>query len=197
VTSKLAFVGRFLAAFALLIAVGWATNGPARYAALLQEAATISSPVLTGWWLETRPGRQGPELWFRHTEGELRLLLSLESLALGLLPLLALLSATPGLGLRRFGANVTIGCAAFFALDLLVVLLYPILVSNPNTGTDVTGTFLSAVTDITGFFLGLLTFVGGPVIIWFVLTFDQLRSIWRLDPAEMVKGRGQKSKVKG
>ena len=31
-----------------------------------------------------------------------------------------------------------------------------------------------------GTFLGLLTFVGGPVILWFVLTFRQLQAVWRL-----------------
>ena len=183
--SRLAFVGRFLAAFALLIAVGWATNGAARYAALLQRTAAIAGPGLTGWWLETRPGTQGPELWFRSPETELRLLLSLESLALGLLPLLALLSATPGLGPRRLALKAVAGSAAFFALDLVVVLLYPSLVSNPG-----------ALTDITGTFLGLLTFVGGPVIIWFVLTFDQLRSVWRLDFAGKAPGNRQRARLK-
>ncbi len=58
---------------------------------------------------------------------------------------------------------------ALFALDLVVLLLYPWLVGSPN-----------AVTDITGTFLGLLTFVGAPVILWFMLTFRELGAVWRL-----------------
>jgi len=170
---RASFVARFLVAFALLIALGWLSDAPRHYARLLAACARLASPPLTGWWLEDRTGTRGAELWFRHAGGELRLLLSLESLALGLLPLLALLSATPGMGFRRWGAAALIGGGALFALDLVVVLLYPLLVSTRN-----------ALTDITGTFLGLLTFVGGPIILWFVLTFDQLRHVWRLDPGQ-------------
>jgi hypothetical protein len=70
---------------------------------------------------------------------------------------------------RRWLLAALIGIAGFFLLDLLVVLLYPLLVTRPN-----------AVTDITGTFLGLLTFVGAPIILWFALTFERLRSVWRL-----------------
>ncbi|MEO8605087.1 MAG: hypothetical protein ABI629_21145, partial [bacterium] len=66
-------------------------------------------------------------------------------------------------------ARAAIGVAALFALDLLVLLLYPWLVGNPN-----------AVTDITGTFLGLLTFVGAPVILWFALTYRSMRDVWQL-----------------
>jgi hypothetical protein len=169
--NKALFVLRFLTAFALLIVLGWSTNAQQHYARLLAACARIASPLVNGWWLEERAGGSGVELWFRHGVSELRLLLSLESLALGLLPLLALLSATPGLGLRRAAVAALIGGAAFFTLDLVVVLLYPLLVSSPN-----------ALTDITGTFLGLLTFVGAPIILWFVLTFDRLRQVWRLGP---------------
>jgi hypothetical protein len=170
VTSKLAFVGRFLGGFAALIAIGWLTNAPAHYARLLEALGAVLSPLTNGWWLERRPTAQGVTLWFRHGTQELKLLLSLESLSLGLLPLIALIAATPGLGWRRALGAVAIGSALFFALDLIVVLLYPLLVSTPN-----------ALTDIVGTFLGLLTFVGAPIILWFVLTFDRLRSVWRLD----------------
>jgi hypothetical protein len=170
VTSKLAFVGRFLAFFALLIAIGWYTDAPARYARALGATAAVLSPVTSGWWLEPRPGARGTELWFRRGTQDLKLLLSLESLALGLLPLLSLISATPGLGWRRWLIAAIVGSAAFFALDLVVVQLYPLLVSTPN-----------ALTDIVGTFLGLLSFVGAPIILWFALTFDRLRSVWRLD----------------
>jgi hypothetical protein len=166
---KSVFVLRFLASFALLIAAGAALSAPTHYARALTMAARVTSPAINGWWLEERPATSGSKLWFRAGTAELRLLLSLESLSLGILPFLALLAATPGLAVRRWIFAALIGIAAFFLLDLVVVLLYPILVSRPN-----------AVTDITGTFLGLLTFVGAPIILWFALTYDRLRSVWRL-----------------
>lgn len=169
-TSKLAFVARFLAVFAVLVVVGWLTNFPKGYAVALRSAATVTSPLANGWSLEQRPSTTGrQEIWFRRGNEQLRLGLGLEALALGLLPLLSLLGATPRLGVTRFLARAAVGVAALFALDLLILLLYPALVGSPN-----------ALTDIVGTFLGLLTFVGGPVILWFALTFRELRTVWRL-----------------
>lgn len=168
--AKAAFVARFLAAFAVLIAAGWLTSAPARYAALLREAAALTSPLANGWSLEQRPAPPGKQaIYFRRGSEEMRLQISLEALALGLLPLFSLLGATPGLTPRRLAARAAAGAAALFALDLLVLLLYPVLVGWPN-----------AVTDIAGTFLGMLTFVGGPVILWFALTYSELGDVWRL-----------------
>jgi hypothetical protein len=167
--NKSVFVLRFLATFAVLIAIGALVKAPTHYARALEAAARVTSPAINGWWLEERPAQTGSKLWFRSGQAELRLLLSLESLSLGILPFLALLSATPGLNLRRWLSAAVIGIGAFFLLDLSVVLLYPLLVSRPN-----------ALTDITGTFLGLLTFVGAPIILWFALTYDRLRRVWRL-----------------
>jgi hypothetical protein len=180
--SKPAFVGRFLLIFALLIVVGWATDAPRRYAAALRAPAGALSPVLTGRWIETRTDSSGKsETWFRRGEDEpLKLLLSLEALALGMLPLLSLFGATPRLGWKRLATRAALAVLGLFALDIIVLLLYPTLVRR------------GAVNDIAGTFLGLLTFVGGPVILWFVLTFDQLRGVWRFpernEPAP-TKGR--------
>jgi hypothetical protein len=170
-TSKALFVGRFLAVFALLIVLGWISAAPSRYAAALQATASVVGPPLNGWYLEQRGRAGGPqELWFRRGTEEMRMQLGLEALALGMLPLLSLLGATPGLTLAGVAARAAIGVAALFFLDLLVLLLYPFLVGSPNAFTDIIGTFL-----------GLLTFVGAPVILWFILTFRQLRSVWRLE----------------
>jgi hypothetical protein len=167
--SKLAFIGRFLLVFALLITLGWLTDAPSRYARILQHAASFTGPPTSGWWLEERTDRGEAQVWFRRGEQELRLLLSLEALSLGLLPLLSLIGATPGLGSRRLLVSVLLGSGGIFTLDLIVLLLYPYLVLQPNAFTDIAGTFL-----------GLLTFVGAPVIFWFALTFDRLRPVWGL-----------------
>ena len=65
----------------------------------LRIAASITSPLANGWSLEERPAQAGrQEIWFRRGNDQLRLGLGLEALALGMLPLLSLLGATPGLG---------------------------------------------------------------------------------------------------
>ncbi len=172
-TSKPAFVARFLVLFALLTVAGWLTDAPRHYSRLLQGSAATISPVVGGWWLEQRATPDGgTDLVFRRGDKQLKMALSLPALALGLLPLLSLLGATPGLGWRRLGRSALIGCAAIFGLDLLILLLYPALVAE------------SAAAEIAGTFLGLLTFVGGPVIVWFILTFDHLRGVWRLGSSE-------------
>jgi hypothetical protein len=168
-TSKLAFVGRFLAVFAVLIVLGWTTDAPKRYAHALRVVASVVSPLANGWSLEQRASTGRQEIWFRRGNEQLRLGLGLEALALGLLPMLSLLGATPRLGLARLALCAAAGVAGLFLLDLVVLLLYPFLVGSPN-----------AVTDIVGTFLGLLTFVGGPVILWFALTFRDMRGVWRL-----------------
>jgi len=169
-TSRLVFIARFLLVFALLIVLGWWTNAPSRYADALRVVASGTSPLANGWSLEERAREAGrQEIWFRRGNDQLRLGLSLDALALGLLPLLSLLGATPGLAAAALALRAAIGIAGLFALDLLVLLLYPYLVGSPNAFTDIVGTFL-----------GLLTFVGGPVILWFVLTYRELRPVWRL-----------------
>ena len=165
------FVARFLLIFAALAALGWLTRAPHGYATALRLAGSATCPLVNGWTLEDRTtpgGRQ--EIFFRKGNDQLRLALGLDQMALSLLPLLALLGATPGLGWRRLAASAGIGIAALFALDLFILFIYPWLVGDPNP-----------VTDIIGTFLGLLTFVGGPVILWFVLTYPQLRGVWQLD----------------
>jgi hypothetical protein len=162
------FVARFLAVFALLVVIGGAAGLTRGYAAVLRGAAVVTSPAVSNWWLEERPGPRGPEIWLRRGSQELRFGLSMEKLGLGLYPLLSLLLATPGLGWKRSAINLAIAVASLFGLDLVVVLAYPWLVVP------------GAVNDIAGTFLGLLTFVGAPVILWFALTFDRLRGVWRL-----------------
>ena len=64
---------------------------------------------------------------------------------------------------RRLGL-MGAGGLLCFAIDTLIVALFPLLVFYKNAFTDVVGTFL-----------GLVAFVGAPVIIWFALTFRELQ----------------------
>src|SRR5215510_3021213 len=135
-TNKLAFVGRFLAVFAVLVVAGWLTNAPQGYAAALRSAASLTSPLANGWSLEQRPSTTGrQEIWFRRGNEQLRLGLGLEALALGLLPLLSLLGASPRLGVAPLLTRAAVGVVALFRLDLLILCLYPALVGSPTAAT--------------------------------------------------------------
>ncbi|MEO8605338.1 MAG: hypothetical protein ABI629_22405, partial [bacterium] len=123
--ARAVFVARFLGLFAVLACAGFAVDAPAHYAGALRLAGTVTSPLLNGWSLEQRDSPSGrQEIWFRRGNDQLRLALGLHAMALSLLPLLALLGATPGLGAAGLAARAAIGVAALLALDLLVVLLY-------------------------------------------------------------------------
>jgi hypothetical protein len=168
---KTRFLLRFLLVFAILVPAGARTGFPRLYARSLEIAAAAVGPALNGWSFESHPQSPPSGLRFRRGSESLPLQLSLEALALGLVPLLSLIGATPGMSARRRGRAILLGVAGLFALDLLVLLAYPWMVRNPN-----------AIKDITGTYLGLLTFVGGPVILWFVLTYESLEPIWHLPP---------------
>ncbi len=166
---KTRFLLRFLLAFAILIPLGVVTNFPKAYSRSLEIAASGLSPALSGWSFERSESAGRSGLRFRRGPESLAFQLSLDALALGLLPLLSLILATPAMTLGRRSGAVAIGVAGLFALDLVVLLAYPWMVRNPN-----------AVKDVTGTFLGLLTFVGGPVILWFALTYRNLQQVWKL-----------------
>ncbi len=163
------FAARFLALFAILVIAGGVLKVTRGYAVVLQKSAAIISPAVTGWWAEERAAGQSVEVWLRRGSQQLRFGISMEKLGLGLYPLLSLLLATPGPGWKRSVINAGVGSVSLLAIDLVVVVAYPILVVP------------GALNDIMGTFLGLLAFVGGPVILWFALTFDHLRGVWGLD----------------
>lgn len=170
---KTKFLLRFLLAFAVLIPLGVATDFPKAYSHFLEIAASGVSPAISGWSFERSESAGRSGLRFRRGPESLSFQLSLDALALGLLPLLSLILATPAMAHGQRAAAAAIGVAGLFALDLSILLAYPWLVRNPN-----------AVKDITGTFLGLLTFVGGPVILWFALTYRNLQEVWKLNERE-------------
>jgi hypothetical protein len=166
---KARFVLRFLVAFAILIPIGAVTQAPRGYAAALRAGAAVMAPALSGWSVERVAGSSPQQIRFRRGAESLPMLLSLDALALGLLPLLSLIGATPRMGTRRRAVAALLGVAGLFLLHLVILIAYPWMVRDPD-----------AVKDISGTFLGLLTFVGGPAILWFALTYNSLRDVWRL-----------------
>lgn len=165
--SKLRFLCTFLLTFALLL-VAWQRIDAGRcYTRGLLASAAVVGPALHGWVLETGPEPATHAAWV-HGDRHVRAALQFDALAVGLVPMLALLLATPALTLRRRAALLVAGAVLCFVLDTIIVALFPLLVFYKNAFTDVLGTFL-----------GVIGFVGAPVIIWFALTFRQLQQILR------------------
>ncbi len=165
--SKLRFLCTFLLTFALLL-VAWQRVDAGRwYTRGLLASAAVVGPALHGWVLETGPEPATHATW-AHGDRHVRVALLFDALAVGLVPMLALLLATPAPTLRRRALLLVAGAALCFVLDTIIVALFPLLVFYKNAFTDVLGTFV-----------GVIGFVGAPVIIWFALTFRQLQQILR------------------
>jgi len=159
---KRRFLGGFLAAFGLLLIVWKALDGARWYTQGLLSCAAVIGPMLHGWVLETSASGLAPE-WVRGTD-RVQASLQFDALAVGVVPVVALIVATPGLALRRRVTLSAVGAGLCFVTDTLIVAAFPLLVFYKNAFTDVLGTFL-----------GLIGFVGAPVIIWFCLTFHDLQ----------------------
>lgn len=168
---KTRFLVRFLIVFAVLVPAGARTGFPRIYASSLASAGAAVAPACNGWLLERNPSSGASGLRYRRGSELLPMQINLEALALGVVLLLSLVGATPAVPLRRRARAILLGAGGMFSLHLLVLIAYPWMVHNPN-----------AIKDVAGTFLGLLTFVGGPVILWFVLTYDNLADVWRLGP---------------
>ncbi len=159
--NKVRFLGTFLVLFAALLVVWSALDASRWYTSALLACAGLVGPPLHGWVLETN-APTGP-VWV-HGSNQVRAAIQFDALAIGIVPVLALLAATPGFALRRRVLVMCVGAALCFAIDALIVALFPLLVFYKNPFTDVIGTFL-----------GLIAFVGAPVIIWGALAFRELQ----------------------
>ncbi len=161
--SKLRFLIVFLLAFALLLAVWTRLGIGAWHERLVLGIASLLGPAVHGWMLlDGGAGAAHPQ-WVR---GDVRvdLRIQFEVLAVGLVPLWALFVATPAMTWRRRLRGVLWGSLACIAIDTAVVVCFPLLVHHTNVFTDIGGTFL-----------GLVGFVGAPVIVWFALSWSELR----------------------
>ncbi len=160
---KWRFLGWFLGAFAALLVVWRASGATHYYTDALLQCAGVVGPMLHGWILEIPAPGHGPPTWVHGSE-HVEAAIQFDALSVGVVPVLALLAATPGLTWRRRLGLMAAGGMLSFAVDTVVVALFPMLVFYKNAFTDVIGTFL-----------GLIAFVGAPAIIWFALTFRELQ----------------------
>jgi hypothetical protein len=166
--NKVRFLATFLVTFAVFLVVWSKLEASRWYTDAVLACAGVVGPTLHGWVLEQSAASGGSPIWV-HGNNQVRTAIQFDALAVGVVPVLALLAATPGLTLRRRGVLMLVGASLCFLVDVLIVALFPLLVFYKNPFTDIVGTFL-----------GLIAFVGAPVIIWGALTFRELQ---RLLPA--------------
>lgn len=158
---KARFLASFFALFAALLVVWTRSHASEWYTSLLLGVSGPVGSALHGWILER--GAQATPSWV-HGDARVDLSIQFDALAVGLVPLVALLGATPGIAWRKRAMLIGAGIGLCFLFHAFVVVLFPLLVYYNNPFTDVVGTFL-----------GLTSFVGAPVIIWFVLVFPTIR----------------------
>ena len=168
---KWRFAAKFLLAFTVLLIV-WSWGDVAElYRRAVLHAAQPVSPMVNGWWLEfDKPSRVG-EIVFRFGNQRLAMLVQLPALSMGLVPLLSLIVATPGLRVRDTVVRCAVGAVLYFLIDVVVVLVYPFIMHHPNS-----------VKETMGVFTGLMAFVVAPLGLWFTLTYSVLRPLWQLTP---------------
>ena len=162
---KTRFFAIFLAAFALLLVIWNVANGARWYTDGVLLVAGTLGPLLHGWVLEVPPPGQGRPVWM-HGENHVQASIQFDALAIGVVPLLALLAATPEIRLATRVGRMLVGALINFMISALIVALFPLLVFYTNPFTDIIGTFL-----------GLIAFVGAPAIIWFGLSFRELQGL--------------------
>lgn len=165
---KWRFAAIFLTVFGACLPLWWLTDFGAHYQAVGIRAAALVSPLVNGWFLEATP--LGPAAGvFRRGTLEMDLHIQLAALSMGLMPLLSLIAATPNQSWREMLRAVAIGVPLYFVVDVLIVLVYPFVLDNPNTFKDTIGVFS-----------GLVGFVVAPLGIWFAVTYRALGSLWQI-----------------
>lgn len=166
---KWRFALTFLTTFALLLVVWWWLDIAALYRLAVLRTVQLASPFLNGWWLEVDQPNPLGDAVFRSGNRQLAMLLQLPALSMGLVPLLSLVVATPGMGARQAALRAAMGAVLYYLLDVAVVLAYPWIMDRPNV-----------VKDTLGVFSGLLAFVVAPLGLWFIVTYSAMRPLWQL-----------------
>jgi hypothetical protein len=166
---KWRFASKFLIAFALLLVLWSWINFAHLYRNAVLIAVQQVSPIVNGWWLEFDKLEVAGDVVFRFGNRQLAMLVQLPALSMGLVPLLSLIVATPGLRVRQLVLRGLIGAVLYFLIDVGVVLAYPLIMDQPNVFKDTMGVFT-----------GLMAFVVAPLGLWFVLTYSALRPLWQL-----------------
>ena len=167
---KWRFAVKFLVTFAALTALWAGSEFGIHYRTAVLAVVQVLSPGVNGWMLEHDQRDAVAAIVFRSGTRALPMQLELPALAMGLLPFVSLVVATPGQSVRRIAASVVVGSLLYFASSVIFLLVYPFIMDRPN-----------AIKDTLGVFSGLIVIVMQPLGLWFVLTYPVLRSLWQLN----------------
>jgi len=167
---KWRFAVKFLVAFAVLTVLWAGSDFGSCYRTAVLAVVQFLSPAVNGWMLEHDQPEAIADIVFRSGTRALPMQLQLPALAMGLLPFVSLVVATPGQSVRRTAASVAVGSVLYFASNVIFVLVYPLIMDRPN-----------AIKDTLGVFSGLIVIVMQPLGLWFVLTYPTLRALWQLN----------------
>ena len=170
---KWRFAAKFLLSFTVLLVLWSAIDFAHLYRNAVLTIVQWLSPVVSGWWLEYDQPNPVGDVVFGFGDRRLAMLLQLPALSMGVVPLMSLIVATPGLRVWQALVRSVLGALCYFLLDVLVVLAYPFIMDHPNMFKDTLGVFT-----------GLLAFVVAPLAIWFVLTYSALRPLRQLTPGK-------------
>ncbi len=166
---KWRFAGKFLLAFTILLTLWSWSNFAHFYRTAVLTLVQQVSPMVNGWWLEfDRPNRAG-NIVYKFGNQQLAMLIQLPALSMGIVPLMSLILATPGLRVWQAALRGLLGAFLYFLIDVAVVLAYPPIMDHPNV-----------IKDTMGVFSGLMAFVVAPLGLWFLLTYSALRPLWQL-----------------
>ena len=119
---KWRFAVKFLLAFTVLLTLWSWTNFAHFYRNAVLTTVQQVSPVVNGWWLQFDKPNPVGDVVFRFGNRELAMLVQLPALSMGLVPLLSLIVATPGLRARQTALRGLIGAVLYFLTDVIVVL---------------------------------------------------------------------------
>src|SRR5215813_13835949 len=108
--SKLRFVGTFLVVFALLLVVWKVTQGSRWYTEGMLLCAGLVGPALHGWVLQAPRAGETLPVWI-HGDQQVKASLQFDALSIGVVPVVALLAATPRLTPRRRAVLILVGTA--------------------------------------------------------------------------------------
>ena len=124
--NKVRFLATFLVVFAVFLVLWSKLEASRWYTNAVLACASVVGPTLHGWVLERNASGGGAPEWV-HGTNRVRTAIQFDALAVGVVPALALLAATPGLTLRRRGVLMCVGGVLCLLIDALIVALFPLL----------------------------------------------------------------------
>lgn len=124
---------------------------------------TVLSPLLSGYAVSIATGAHGPTAFFVAGGERVQAPFALHEALAGLIPFLALMTATSGQSLLQWLRRCGVGVAVMYVAHVAVLILSPLLVT-PHVW------WVNRIIDVTYGFYAVAGFVGLPFSLWMILT---------------------------